>query len=96
MITVWETVVVEDNRGIITIHGVIHDFALFLRDAGADKDGTMCRVIQAVLFLLTEALRVFTMADNGQAAALRKESAVAEGIAGDEAVSQKQAALYLR
>ena len=92
VITVCETVVVESNHGETVIHGFIHDFALFRRYAGADKDGTMCCLFQAALFLLAEAGGILAMAHHWQAAVLRQERTVAEGIAGDEHLSGDGAA----
>ena len=96
VITVGEAVVVDNNRGETTIRTFIHDFALARRDAGADEDGTLCRLIQAASLLLAKTLRVLAMAHHRQAAVLRQEGAVAKGVAGDEPACQQQAALYLR
>lgn len=82
---VGEAVIVDENHGETVMHAFFDDLALFRRDAGADEDGALGGLVEAARLLRSEARGILAVADHRQAAALRKEGAVAEAVAGDEA-----------
>ena len=84
VIAVGETVVVNGDHGITVIRAFGEDLAFARGYAGADKDGTMCRLCQAASLLLAEARGIFAVADHWQAASRCKEGPVAIGVAHDE------------
>lgn len=92
VIAVGETVVVNGDHGEAVSHAFGEDLAFARGYAGADKDGTVCRLCQATLFLFFVARGIFAVADHWQAAPRCKEGPVAKGVAHDEPASQKQAA----
>ena len=81
---VGEAVIVDENHGETVMHAFFDDLALFRRDAGADEDGALGGLVEAARLLRSEARGILAVADHRQAAALRKERAVAEAVAGDE------------